>query len=350
MSFPNMNILVRCVLAVSAALLAMALSAPWTSEPAMAASAIQLSPSSGTPGTTVEVTGSGFTPYNVVDIRWDGTFITETHATPNGDIRVPFNVPTNAALGDHTVSTSGLPPPTAHFTVVKDSSCRDVLFLGVHGTGEGPPDPRHSAVIETTWTAFYGALPAGVSKAVDYVQYPADLQLPSYLRFAAKVNNSEDQGVKALDHTFFDWLSRCPAQKFVMAGYSMGAWVIDDWFASHHLSAQRIFQHLLAVVNYGDPMFLIEKSKPPVEGITRIVGGFVKVPMIPDRGDWGGSGFVMRSICAYRDPICGVAYDTYIHQRLATLTCAIDSGCSHYSYADKGATLTNGRWLAAQYH
>jgi hypothetical protein len=84
-------------------------------------SSISLSPNSGTPGTTVTVTGTGYGPSKTITIRFDGTLQTTTPVTINsgttGSFTGSFSVP-SSSLGGHTVNaTDGTYSSTAAFTV-----------------------------------------------------------------------------------------------------------------------------------------------------------------------------------------------------------------------------------------
>jgi hypothetical protein len=65
---------------------------------------ISLNPSSGPPGTYVALNGSGFTPDQTGDIRWDGYSIGSVDIYGDGSAKAGFNVPKDAPGGNHTVS------------------------------------------------------------------------------------------------------------------------------------------------------------------------------------------------------------------------------------------------------
>ena len=89
-------------------------------ERAGAAGNITLSPTSGPPGSTVTVNGSGF-PANTANIAvvFDSQFLAEVNANSNGAFTVSVTIPTSATVGSHTISAnygSG-DLPKATFTV-----------------------------------------------------------------------------------------------------------------------------------------------------------------------------------------------------------------------------------------
>jgi hypothetical protein len=73
--------------------------------------AITLSPTSGTAGTQVTVTGSNFPPASTVTIRFNGTSVTTNPATitstSTGNFSATFAVPSSATAGPNTVRASG---------------------------------------------------------------------------------------------------------------------------------------------------------------------------------------------------------------------------------------------------
>lgn len=68
---------------------------------------ITLSPTSGAPGVTVQVSGSGFGRREGVTVTFDGTQVAATSASKTGTIATSFAVPQAAAAGNHTVVARG---------------------------------------------------------------------------------------------------------------------------------------------------------------------------------------------------------------------------------------------------
>src|SRR5436305_576378 len=78
-------------------------SASWATGPI-----IKLSPSSGHPKITDQVNGSGFTPYEAVDIYWDVTDVLLVATNGSGHFsNHPFTVPKDATPGQHWVTAVG---------------------------------------------------------------------------------------------------------------------------------------------------------------------------------------------------------------------------------------------------
>ena len=86
--------------------------------PAAAASATTtLSPASGVPGTSVTVSGSNFAPRSRGTVTFGATQVARFKSSPRGSFKVTFAVPSNAAQGGATVtSTAGTSSATSAFT------------------------------------------------------------------------------------------------------------------------------------------------------------------------------------------------------------------------------------------
>src|SRR5207248_2178776 len=83
-----------------------------------AALSISLNPTSGLPGTSVTVTGSGFNGSATITIKFDTTTVATCSSNNGGQIQgtCTFSVPVGASAGPHPVSaTDGTHTPTATF-------------------------------------------------------------------------------------------------------------------------------------------------------------------------------------------------------------------------------------------
>ncbi len=91
---------------------------------AVASPTISVNPTQGAPGTQVTAIGSGWSGPSgqVVDIRWDGKWIDEVDVNSSGSFTVSFQVPQNAAPGDHTIRFQGREYLDVKFTVTSSST------------------------------------------------------------------------------------------------------------------------------------------------------------------------------------------------------------------------------------
>jgi len=77
---------------------------------------VLISPNAGAPGDTVVVSGAGFEPYYRIKFCWDslqtqlGSIVSDAHGTFSRSNAFRFNVPANAAPGEHVVIVSGGEP------------------------------------------------------------------------------------------------------------------------------------------------------------------------------------------------------------------------------------------------
>jgi hypothetical protein len=75
--------------------------------PVNVAACIKLNTKSGPPGTSVKVTGTGYTAGEIVDIFFDLKMIATVNANAQGNVSTTINVPNNATKGKHTITGSG---------------------------------------------------------------------------------------------------------------------------------------------------------------------------------------------------------------------------------------------------
>lgn len=88
-------------------LAALPLAASLLASAALADTHIKLSPDSGHPGLTVNLTGRGFGASEPVDLYFDGTDVGTGTTLGNGNLRAQLTVPANAAPGRHRVKVVG---------------------------------------------------------------------------------------------------------------------------------------------------------------------------------------------------------------------------------------------------
>jgi hypothetical protein len=126
----------QLVALVAAGLLAGAAWAAATASPAVAQT-ISLNPSSGTPGTRVAVSGSGFDcPRRApVSVSLDDETVSTSALSTGTSFSAAFTVPDGTATGKHTVKAS-----ISRSSVESASPSTFGLKIGAQPTGSGPPD------------------------------------------------------------------------------------------------------------------------------------------------------------------------------------------------------------------
>jgi hypothetical protein len=176
-----------------------------------------------------------------MQISWDGgAILANITVGSNGTFSASFNVPSNATAGAHTIYFTDLDSRyflVAIFTVGSGAArnCFDAYFIGVHGSIEGPdntnPNLPYSATIVETVNSFY-ELTRKKGKVIntELISYhaPAWDGLFGSLDDISKILYYKDAGRDELNKRIQAVLGRCPTQSIVLAGYSFGAWVIND--------------------------------------------------------------------------------------------------------------------------
>ena len=236
------------------------------------------------------------------------------------------------------------------------------FFLGMHGMGEGPSTthPNVSVTIAETRDVFlrdmeekYHKVAYGGVLAYPSVSFVDWSQGPPILAALAAEKAGEDVLKDAIDN------QTCADPKFVLAGYSMGAWVVGNFLVNNPSYVPRI----KAVMLYGDP----NRYRYP-EGKTKgktYYQGLVQwwnarptkdYPVSPDR---------TLSICLDKDPLCGEGYPNTVGSSRHDITkgsqtrdsaLCVTTKCEHLKYIrDKpdtkeqdgyGLTDLGGRFLA----
>jgi hypothetical protein len=174
-----------------------------------------------------------------------------------------------------------------------------------------------------------------------FVAYPSDLAVPYFVTHPNKVTSSEAIGVDRLQAAYQQSLTECPQQRFVLAGYSMGAWVIDDWLDQHPSSWDKI----AAVRQYGDPGWKHKTKVPGIvdKGLTRMIVDLPEDPAFPSkahRSQW-------KTTCLWLDPVCGSGFGAVAQVQLASAAACLGVKCAHYDYVTKKAKK-GGKWLASK--
>jgi hypothetical protein len=221
-------------------------------------------------------------------------------------------------------------PPTVDAQA--GQTCADFQFIGVAGSGELPDG---KAQRRTLWM---GSTIRGLYDKVDALYKGSKTSLEPYgVRYAAiQVNynplyfdiylnsyrQSVLQGVTNLQDHLRKRALECPAQQFILAGYSQGAQVIRETFARP--LGFELKGRIRAMLLFGDPTFNPSNSdetvgNPTGGGRNGIVSTFTGVPGAVDPDDVQAR---TRSYCDARDPICqapaNFEWDADAHMRYGT--------------------------------
>lgn len=117
---------------------------------AQAQTSLHASLSAGLPGSTLTLTGSGYTPGGYAGtILWDGTEVQTFDIPEGGTFSVPFRIPADATDGVHTITVCSLNPcATGEFAQTADVEVFvGVIALDLTVSLEWEPDPTAPALI-----------------------------------------------------------------------------------------------------------------------------------------------------------------------------------------------------------
>lgn len=375
---------------------------------------ISVSPTDGPPGTLVIVRGSEWPAKKLIKLFWNFNDppvpIVPPVATPT-----PALTPTPVEIASVRTDPSGAFTTTVVVTqstlftgltyinarneageliwqepyTVRDETeptgCVDAYFIGMHGTGEGPDGPNQmvSRVIGETWENFHN-LATGAGKnvrgyAIDYLG--AAWQLPTLAVTDGSFKLDERVYKIVINSVINSQINGCLTPSIVLEGYSLGAWVINEWLSQH----PERWTDIGAVELYGDPLWYRTDTIDTYRGVARVVGdlatgaellrpgllqrvagvvgdltGWLGTLPYPDPyannppGPGVGLSDRWRSWCLGNDPVCGEAYGLADAGRQLGrfVDCAFPSKpCEHKKYTkvdgannkiDGGYNLTEG--------
>ncbi|MFF3359156.1 cutinase family protein [Streptomyces sp. NPDC002917] len=219
-------------------------------------------------------------------------------------------------------------------------------FIGAPGM-VGADGFNGEDIIKDTWEKFHSRWNTGTAPTSHTLEYPsmrvADLASTIISRkLERNFDASNTAGTTEIGRDIAEKSRECKDTRFVLAGYSQGAWVIDNYLRS---AKPNILSKIDGVVLYGDPQW-DHGSKG--QGLARIISKNYKTwrlsgpyPDLKDR---------TQSICANKDPICGGGYKKSrpgmlpLTQANDARKCAGSKECPHYLYKPS-ATAQGGKFL-----
>lgn len=233
------------------------------------------------------------------------------------------------------IALIGFPAPA-----IAAPACPD-YFIGLHGLGEG----RESKTINETWETLSSA-----AKLRGHVVVKDSLDFPKLdpTQFLTQtfLGNAESAPIVTTAQTLLNEINQvrltCATTRFVVAGYSEGAWAVD-YFRLHEAGMGLMSTGVVVGVElYGDPQW---DNSIYAQGLARRFGAGLS-PYIPIFQN-----SQVQSLCLPQDPICGEGFIPLIVPPVVQLgTAAICAGgatCRHYQYTF-GATRQGGEFLASR--
>lgn len=221
--------------------------------------------------------------------------------------------------------------------VAASAGCPAAEIVGVHGTGEGPSSTNgtYSPEIKATFAALADdERKLGEHGAhLDYFAYPtvtfAEYLPVRWLALRTTIHYYAGQ----LEAELEAFSRSCPDTPISLAGYSLGALLIESMLSSHRSEQGSID----AVELYGDPCWYNPHGN--YRGLARYaatadlqLGCFPEdaYPLVSPTG----SHVAVQSLCISGDPICGQGWPAYEigGQVIAAALCGLDK-CPHLSYS-----------------
>ncbi|MEV6667614.1 cutinase family protein [Streptomyces nigra] len=212
-----------------------------------------------------------------------------------------------------------------------------VHFLGLHGLNER--SDLHSPPVNETWKTFESAVATKAARPRrDTISFPQVTTQEFLDRTRQSRNGLEpdvNKGVRAVQRAMDRAVSICPTTKFVLTGYSLGAWVVDKFL----LTDSRRRPQVLAAQLYGDPQW---NDPGKGQGLAVIFGRGLRTSYPP-------SADRVQSLCNHRDPICGTGYrdGTLDLTRRIADTLTVKCPGSPHCYSGR-PTTQGGQFLASR--
>jgi len=138
--------------------------------------------------------------------------------------------------------------------------CLPVTFVGAHGVEEGAAGgvaglDHWGNTIQAVWVDFAAQVPSPGALAADYPFIPLD---PSKWSDVVNLVPTVDAAVTAVESQLVAHFRTCPTTRFVLVGFSLGAWIIDKMLRdlrNEHGVRGQVFAAIAAVGAMGDPAF-----------------------------------------------------------------------------------------------
>lgn len=225
-----------------------------------------------------------------------------------------------------TMSASVLTWQATH-RVHAAGTCSPVAFLGVRGTGENLDASQYNMgeVVSRTYNQFQTQMQqSGIPVLGEGLAYPT-VSFPSNLQDLKNYLSQVDQDTTLLTYDLAGLEGACPGTQIVLAGYSLGAWLIQSVLSGNTSPDS----HIKAVILYGDPLF--DPGASYAQGKDPTLSGIVGKQDLPS---WISPNNI-RSYCLLGDPICNFSLGN-----VSNCTPMV-STCPHLHYDDVVGDASN---------
>ncbi|MFF3328361.1 cutinase family protein [Streptomyces sp. NPDC002888] len=228
-----------------------------------------------------------------------------------------------------------LQPPTSDAHTGSPSQaieCKDIFFFGAHGVGEEGYGPE----VKDVWAKYKQGMSSSVlTLDAAPIDYPKQT-LPQFLK-PRTISNLEavTNGAITLSAQLSKRRAECGNERYVLVGYSQGAWVIHKFLA---LAGPTVLEWIAGVALLGDPQY-------PKTGIVRkLAPGYAISPYLPPSikeiaNSWCVSYDFPPAGRAVADPVCQL-------RDLRDIDACLKANdgkkprewCPHFRYKETGGT------------
>lgn len=288
---------------------------------------ISVQPTSAAPGQSITITGTGYAALPAdyeIPITFgftpQGDLIADPVESSTGIFTVKVTVPTDAPRSATTIETffgEGTSwAVTIPFTVTSapTPSCPSLVFLGAHGVNEGSSS-NWGPNIQAVWAAFNKQVPKALGKPVPYGVVPLDWLHFSTVGQALALQKQAKADAQVLETQMYNQFTTCGTRtRFVLAGYSFGAWVVDLTLRGLNstVAGKLILAQIAGAVVMGDPTYPVLDCKTVGiyqhcrEGVATYFGaGYPKTSQYLSNGLSNFTAYCLSYSDTRLDPVCG---------------------------------------------
>ena len=253
----------------------------------------------------------------------------------------------------------GVPPAAAAARSAASSCDTTPVFFGLHGMAEGPSPTieKVSNLLTDLDHAQNNISGAVLTAPLSYVTVAFNLwddlkQTPNSGPLTDAVQDGEDN----LQSALVSYTKGCKTtqDRIVLVGYSMGAWVINQWLSDPKYRSE--WSMIKGVLLYGDPCWINGSD----EGLARGFGASGCMPASSYPAPVAGAAFKIpvEGWCANLDGVCGQNWHAkgnpvaLADELSNAIGCTVLANCNHKQYWYAGASssdLVEGAKLMVQW-
>lgn len=242
-----------------------------------------------------------------------------------------------------------IPQGTASARQITPDHCRDLYFFGGHGLAEGGVSDWGATVKDVYDNYEKGIHEADpdVSVGGEAIAYPRT-EFPDWVRlvrarFSSRQEEEVINGSIALSDQLTERYKACPGERFILAGYSEGAWVIHDYLKNLGTKA---LDRIAGVVLLGDPQYagtgIIPKLYP-----NHAITPYFPPALKGKAASWCVSYNLPAAKRTVFDPICHFSGSDITNCLKAAQGEIDETWCPHLRYVETGGTKRAADFLVS---